>query len=334
MKLLRNPDAKRELLIFALSGLVFTGIGFFLSVRCGLLALAICTVYFLTVLLFVARRYRAIAALAEQVGRVLHGQEKLVTMRDEEGELAILASEIGKMTVRLKEQSDRLTGEQVRLTEAIQDMFHQIRTPLTGINLTVSLLQEEDLTAERRSRLTRDLSRQSERIRWLVETLLKLSKIDAGTAVFRPETIPAEALIEQAVSPLRIPMELREQTLRIHADGTSFFVDPAWTAEALSNLLKNCMEHTPPGGTIDVDARETALFSELTIKDSGPGFDQADIPRLFERFYKGKNATPESVGIGLALARSVVAAQNGTIAAANAPSGGACFTIRFYKNIV
>ena len=334
MKLLRNPDVKRELLILALSGLVFTGIGFFLSVRCGLLALAICAVNLLTVLLFVARRYRAIAALAEQVGRVLHGQEKLVTMRDEEGELAILASEIGKMTVRLKEQSDRLTEEQVRLTEAIQDMFHQIRTPLTGINLTVSLLQEEDLTAERRSRLTRDLSRQSERIRWLVETLLKLSKIDAGTAVFRPETIPAEALIEQAVSPLRIPMELREQTLRVCAGNTSLTADPAWTAEALSNLLKNCMEHTPPGGTIDVDARETALFSELTIKDSGPGFDQADIPRLFERFYKGKNATPESVGIGLALARSVVAAQNGTIAAANASSGGACFTIRFYKNIV
>lgn len=334
MKLLRNPDVKRELLIFALTGLVFTGIGFFLSVRCGLLALAFSAVSLGTAFLFVSRRYRAIASLAEQVGRVLHGQEKTVTVREEEGELAILSAEIGKMTVRLKEQSERLTEEKVRLTEAIQDIFHQIRTPLTGINLTVSLLQEEDLTAERRSRLTRDLSRQSERIRWLVETLLKLSKIDAGTAVFRPETIPAEELIGRAVSPFRIPMELREQTLRIRTGCASFSVDPGWTAEALSNLLKNCMEHTPPGGTIDIEARETALFCELTVKDSGPGFDKEDIPRLFERFYKGKNATPESVGIGLALARSVIAAQNGTITAANAPSGGACFTIRFYKNIV
>ena len=334
MKLLRNPGVKRELFVFLVSGAIFAGIGFFLSVRCGLLTLAFAVFNFCAVLLFVSRRYRAVASMAEQVGRVLHGQERAMIGREEEGELAILSTEIGKMTVLLREQADRLTEDKVRLTEAIQDIFHQIRTPLTGINLTASLLEEEDLTVERRRRLTRDLSRQSERIRWLVETLLKLSKIDAGTAVFRPETVPAEALIEQAVSSLRIPMELREQTLRIHADGTSFFVDPAWTAEALSNLLKNCMEHTPPGGTIDVEARETALFSELTIKDSGPGFDQADIPCLFERFFKGKNATPESVGIGLALARSVVAAQNGTIAAANAPSGGACFTIRFYKNIV
>ena len=238
------------------------------------------------------------------------------------------------MTVRLREQADRLTEDKVRLTEAIQNMFHQIRTPLTGINLTISLLQEEDLTPERRSRLTRDLSRQSERIRWLVETLLKLSRIDAGTAVFLPEAIPAEELIEAAAAPFRIPMELRDQTLRVRADDAVFAVDPAWTAEAVSNLLKNCMEHTPPGGTIEVEARETALFSELVVTDSGPGFDPADVPHLFERFYKGKNATPESVGIGLALARSVAAAQNGTIAAANAPSGGARFTIRFYKSIV
>ncbi|MBO6052209.1 MAG: HAMP domain-containing histidine kinase [Clostridia bacterium] len=334
MKLLRNPDVKRELLIFALTGLVFTVIGFFLSVRCGVLMLAFCAVNLCTVFWFVTRRYHSIASMAEQVGRVLHGQEESMTGREEEGELAILSTEIGKMTVRLKEQSDRLTEEKVRLTEAIQDMFHQIRTPLTGINLTISLLQEEDLTAERRTRLTRDLSRQSERIRWLVETLLKLSKIDAGTAVFRPETIPADALIEQAAAPIRIPMELRDQTLRIRADGTSFFADPAWTAEAISNLLKNCMEHTPPGGRIDVAARDTALFTELTVTDSGPGFDPEDIPHLFERFYKGKNATPESVGIGLALARSVIAAQNGTITAANTLSGGACFTIRFYKSVV
>ena len=334
MKLLRNPDVKRELLILALTGLVFTGIGFFLSVRCGLLILAFFAVTLGLALFFLFRRYRAIASLAEQVGRVLHGQEKAMTGHEQEGELAILSTEIGKMTVRLREQSDRLMEDKVRLTEAIQDIFHQIRTPLTGINLTVSLLQEEDLTAERRSRLARDLSRQSERIRWLVETLLKLSKIDAGTAVFRPEAIPAEALIEQAALPFKIPMELRDQTLRIRAEDVCFAVDPAWTAEAISNLLKNCMEHTPPGGMIEVEARETALYSELTVTDSGAGFESEDLPHLFERFYKGKDAASDSIGIGLALTRSVVAAQNGTITAANAPSGGACFTIRFYKSIV
>ena len=334
MKLLRNPGVKRELFVFLVSGAIFAGIGFFLSVRCGLLTLAFAVFNFCAVLLFVSRRYRAVASMAEQVGRVLHGQERAMIGREEEGELAILSTEIGKMTVRLREQADRLTEDKVRRTEAIQDIFHQIRTPLTGINLTASLLEEEDLTVERRRRLTRDLSRQSERIRWLVETLLKLSKIDAGTAVFRTETVPAEDLIGQAAAPFRIPMELRDQTLRIRAEDAVFAVDPAWTAEAVGNLLKNCMEHTPPGGEVAIEARETALFSELTVTDSGPGFDPADVPHLFERFYKGKNATPESVGIGLALARSIVAAQNGTITAANGPSGGARFTIRFYKSVV
>lgn len=334
MKLLRNPDVKRELLLLSLTGLVFTGIGFFVSVRCGFLILSFFAVTFGLAVCFIFRRYRAIASLAEQVGRVLHGQEKDLNGREEEGELAILSTEIGKMTVRLREQSDRLTEDKVRLTEAIQNIFHQIRTPLTSINLTASLLKEEDLTAERRSRLTRDLSRQSERIRWLVETLLKLSKIDAGTAVFRPETVPAEKLIEQAAAPFKIPMELRDQTLRIRAEDVQYTVDPAWTAEAVSNLLKNCMEHTPPGGRIEVEARETALYSELTVTDSGTGFESEDLPHLFERFYKGKNAASDSIGIGLALTRSVVAAQNGTVTAVNAPSGGACFTIRFYKSIV
>ena len=334
MKLLRNPDVKRELLVFSLIGIVFTGIGFFFSLRDGLLTLGFCALTFGAVFFFVRRRYRAIASLAEQVGKVLHGQEQTLTRRTEEGELAILSTEIEKMTVRLREQSDRLTEEKVRLTEAIQDMFHQIRTPLTSINLTVSLLQEEDSSPERRSRLTRELSRQSERIRWLVETLLKLSKIDAGTAVFRADSVSVEELVERAASPLRIPMELRDQTLRVDVGGVTFTGDLGWTTEALANLLKNCMEHTPPGGTIEVKARETALFSELTVTDTGPGFEKEDLPHLFERFYKGRNASPESVGIGLALARSVIAAQNGTIAAANGPEGGARFTIRFYKSIV
>ena len=334
MKFFRNRDVKRELLALLITCALFTGIGFFFSVREGLLTLAFCIVISAVALFFIRRRYRAISSLAEQVGRVLHGQESALIRKTEEGELAILSTEIEKMTVRLREQSDRLTEDKVRLTEAIQDMFHQIRTPLTSINLTASLLRDEELTPERRSRLIRDLTRQSERIRWLVETLLKLSKIDAGTAVFRADSVSVEELVERAASPLKIPMELRDQTFRTDVEGVTFTGDLGWTTEALANLLKNCMEHTPPGGTVEVEARETALFTELTVTDSGSGFDPEDLPHLFERFYKGKNAAPESVGIGLALARSVIAAQNGTISAANAPSGGARFTIRFYKSVV
>ena len=238
------------------------------------------------------------------------------------------------MTTRLQEQANQLSSDKQQLTEAIQDIFHQIRTPLTSMNLLVSMLGEEDLPYDRRLSMTHELRRQLERVQWLVETLLKLSKIDAGTAQFRSEPVSVAELIEKAAQPLRIPMELREQSLTIRATEEHFAGDLNWTAEALGNILKNCMEHTPVGGTITVTTEETALFTEIVVEDNGPGISKEDLPYLFDRFYKGEGSSDDSVGIGLALSRSIIAAQNGTIKAENVPTGGARFTIRFYKSVI
>ena len=238
------------------------------------------------------------------------------------------------MTTRLQEQANQLSSDKQQLTEAIQDIFHQIRTPLTSMNLLVSMLGEEDLPYDRRLSMTRELRRQLERVQWLVETLLKLSKIDAGTAQFRSDLVSVAELIEKAAQPLRIPMELREQSFTVHKTGEHFTGDLNWTTEALGNILKNCMEHTPVGGVITVTAEETALFTEIIVEDSGPGISKADLPYLFDRFYKGEGSSDDSVGIGLALSRSIIAAQNGTIKVENVPTGGARFTIRFYKSVI
>lgn len=334
MKDLRNPELKRELLVYAVITVAAAIVGCCFAPLCGALALALGAALCAAHLHFARRRYRQMAELAQSLDRILHGQEDVLIAQSAEGELSILNSELHKMTARLKEQSDLLTAEKIRLTEAIQDIFHQIRTPLTSMNLFVSMLGAEDVPDERRLQLTRELKRQLERVQWLVETLLKLSKIDAGTAQFRRDSVSVRELIDAAADPLRIPMELREQTLTVLAADEQFTGDLSWTTEALSNLLKNCTEHTPAGGAVSVTATETALFTELAVEDNGPGFDRADIPHLFERFYKGKNASDASVGIGLALARSVVAAQNGTLTAANRPSGGARFTMRFYKTVI
>ena len=168
----------------------------------------------------------------------------------------------------------------------------------------------------------------------LIEDILKLSKLDAGVVRFEAEPITAAALTERAVRSLRIPMELREQKLVLELEDARLTVDPAWTAEALGNILKNCVEHTPAGGTLTVTARQTPIFTELTVTDTGPGLDPEDLPRLFERFYRGKDAGENSIGIGLALARQIIAAQNGTVQAANNPGGGARFTLRFYAGTV
>ncbi len=332
MKDWNNPELRRELYLYGLMALVFLALGLLFPSAAALLGLGAALAGGGLHWAFQHRRYREIAALSRSIDRVLHGQEQLLD-DSAEGELAILRSEIRKMTVQLRESADLLQQDKTELSQALADISHQLRTPLTSMNLTVSLLPGANEDGQR-LRLTRELKRSLERIDWLVETLLKLSKLDAGVVRFEPEPVTAAALTELAVRNLRIPMELREQRLVLALDDAALTVDPAWTAEALGNVLKNCVEHTPAGGTLTVAARQTPIFTEITVTDSGPGIDPADLPRLFERFYRGKDASEHSIGIGLALARQIVAAQNGVIQAANNPGGGARFTLRFYVGTV
>ena len=166
-----------------------------------------------------------------------------------------------------------------------------------------------------------------------METLLKISKLDVGTVKLLHNPVRVVDLIARAAEPLAISMDLRDQRLVVCCKEEAFAGDLVWTAEALGNILKNAMEHTPTGGTVTVTAMETALFTQITVEDTGPGFDSKDIPHLFERFYKGSNASENSYGIGLALARTVITAQNGTLQAMNGESG-ARFVIKFYKQVI
>lgn len=332
MKDLKNPELKRELLFYGLIALVFGALGLLVSLWAGLLGLGAGLAGGGLHWFFLHRRYQEIAALSRSMDRILHGQDQLLD-DSAEGELAILRSEIRKMTLRLRDAADQLRQDKRDLTQALADVSHQLRTPLTSMNLTVSLLAEARDDGQQ-LRLTRELKRSLERVDWLVETLLKLSKLDAGVARFEPEPMTAAALIDRAARNLRIPMELRDQRLELSPGDAALTVDPAWTAEALGNILKNCVEHTPVGGTIAVTARQTPIYTELTVTDTGPGIDPEDLPRLFERFYRGKHADENSIGIGLALARQIVAAQNGTVSAGNRPEGGAKFTLRFYVGAV
>ena len=351
-KVLKNPEVKRESLIYIVFSLLAGAGGFALRILFALsnglsgriarevsgftgAAVFFTGIFFSFVhLWFSGKRYSRISDLSDSVDSILHGAENIPLPDSGEGELSILVSEIKKMTVRLKEQSDLLSADKIRLTDAIADIFHQIRTPLTSMNLVVTLLSDEDLDYQKRIRLTRELKRQLERIQWLIESLLKLSKIDAGTAVFESKEVPVKKLLERASEPFLIPMELRGQQLEITSGSESYVGDFQWSVEAVGNILKNAMEHTPEGGSIKVTASETALYTELVVEDSGEGFFQEDIPHIFERFYKGKNAGESSIGIGLALSRAIITAQNGTVKAENSPEGGARFVIRFYKNII
>lgn len=333
MKMLRNPEIKKSLLCYLILTLVLSVGAFVISVPCGIYVLCTCLLFVAIYLLIMHRRCKRIAELSERIDRILHGESDISFEAYTEGELGVLQSEISKMTVRLREQQQRLINDKVYLADSIADISHQIRTPLTSINLIVDFLSQPELDEQRRMELVHELDVLLSRIDWLIVALLKISKLDAGTAHFQAEEVALADLVAKAVSPVLIPIELKEQTLEISAEG-SFVGDLSWTSEALGNIVKNCMEHTPTGGRIEIAAKETPLYAEITVSDSGNGIDKDDLPHVFERFYKGKNSSGNSFGIGLALARMIVTSQNGTLKAENKPEGGAKFTMRFYKGAV
>ena len=170
------------------------------------------------------------------------------------------------------------------------------------------------------------------RMEWLSTSLLKLSRLDAGVVVFRAERIEVKSLIDAALRSLLIPMELHDITLQINVpEGITILGDSGWLTEAIQNIIKNCMESAGDGGTIELACEDNILFTEITVHDNGEGFQKEDLPHLFDRFYRGKNSDAAGYGIGLALCKTIITQQGGTITAKNHPQGGAIFSIRFPK---
>ena len=333
IKLLKNKEIRHALLWQMLVAAAGCTVSFCVDVHAGVAAVAMCLTLILIYYISTYMRYKKIRSLSEDINKLLHGDHSISIQNYCEGELGILHSEIYKMTVRLREQQQRLLQDKTYLADSLADISHQIRTPLTSINLLVQLLSEADLTEERRYRLTRELFQLLSRIDWLITVLLKISKLDAGTVQFKRETISMESLLRKACEPLLVPMELRGQTLKIQASG-DFTGDVSWTCEALGNIVKNCMEHTPQNGIIEIEAEENALYTQVIIADNGTGIAGEDMPHIFERFYKGKNSDDQSFGVGLALSRMIITRQNGTVKAENRKIKGARFIIRFYKGTV
>lgn len=333
IKLLKNKEVRKALLWQMLLSAAACAVCFFFDIRAGLTAAGLSLLLMLVFCISTYKRYQRISSLADDINQVLHGDSSIDFDSYSEGELSILHSEIYKMTVRLREQQQKLLSDKEYLADSLADISHQIRTPLTSINLLVERLSATGLTDECRHQLANELYELLGRIDWLITTLLKISKLDAGTVQFNKETVSLEMLINKSCAPLLIPIELRGQELIIRAEG-DFYGDSAWTSEAVGNIVKNCMEHTPDGVRIEINAVETALYSEIVIKDNGTGISPEDLPHIFERFYKGKDSDGKSFGIGLALSRMIIAGQKGTVKAENRKNAGAMFTLRFYKGTV
>lgn len=335
MRFWHNPQIKRALLIGG--GITLAGVlaGWLLSPAAAVLAILLSAAFILWFILVSRRRFEAIADLSCRLDGILHGGAPFSFDDQEEGELAVLRSEVYKMTLTLRHQAELLVRDKRYLADSLADISHQLRTPLTSMNMIVSFLQQPDLTPERKRELLRDMQTLLSRMDWLMVALLKISKIDAGTVTFDRKPVKLRDVVNKAAEPLAVPMELRGQTLHLEGEAEALFMgDLAWTTEAVENILKNCMEHTPPDGDIWVSWQETPLYTELTIHDSGIGIAAEDLPHIFERFYRGQNSQSSGFGVGLSLSRMIVTSQNGTVIAQNHPRGGSQFVIKFYKQVV
>src|SRR5512142_1167167 len=289
-------------------------------------------------ILLLVRYQRAVSAQVAGLSAYLHqieaGDYALDVRDNGEGSFSLLKNDLYKVTVRLREQAELLQRDKTALSNLIADISHQIKTPLTSLGVLADLLAEDPPEADRRTFVER-LRAQLGRIQWLVAALLKLARLDAGTAAFKSEPVDVRRLIERALEPLQIPLEIKKQRLMIHGDrGVSFTGDLNWSAEALTNIVKNCIEHTPEGGKIEIAYAANALYAEITVSDNGEGIPNHHLPDIFNRFYRGTNAGENSVGIGLALAKAIFTAQGGDISVRSQPGVGTSFTIQFFRGVV
>jgi signal transduction histidine kinase len=275
-----------------------------------------------------------VADLSGYLRRIDSGDYSLDVRDNGEGSFSLLKNDLYKVTVRLREQAELLQKDKTALSNLIADISHQIKTPLTSMGVLADLLVDDPPKADRRAFVER-LRAQLGRSQWLVAALLKLARLDAGTAAFKNEPVDVRRLIDRALEPLQIPLEIKKQHLELHGDNDASFIgDLNWSAEALTNVVKNCIEHTPEEGKIEISYSANTLYAEIIVRDNGEGIAERDLPNIFNRFYRGENTSENNIGIGLALAKAIFTAQGGDVSVNSQRGVGTTFNIRVFHGVV
>lgn len=249
-----------------------------------------------------------------------------------EDELSILKNEIYKTTVMLKEAADNSNIDKINLKKSLEDISHQLKIPLTSILVMLdNLIDDPDMDINIRNDFIRDIKREVVNIKFLVQAILKLSKFDSNTIHFIKEDIQVVDIIDEAIKNVSTLCDLRNITIDKNGKGKEKIkCDFKWQVEAITNILKNCIDHSQDNQKIIVSYEQSNTYSMIKIQDFGDGISKKDIKHIFERFYKGENATPESIGIGLALSKTIIEEDNGKITV-ESDENGTIFTIKYYK---
>lgn len=250
-----------------------------------------------------------------------------------EDELSILKNEVYKTTIMLKETAENSVQDKVNLKDSLSDISHQLKTPLTSITIMIDNISENpEMDKETRIEFVKDIKREIINVNFLVNSILKLSELDANSVKFINKEISLQDIVKESIKNVSVLCDLKNvEIIQKVNKNIKISCDFKWQVEAITNILKNCVEHSKDNSKIDISYEENKIYSKVEIKDYGVGIEEEDLPHIFERFYKGKNSSSESVGIGLALAKSIIESNNGYVSVESEVKKGTIFTIKYFK---
>ena len=249
-----------------------------------------------------------------------------------EDELSILKNELYKITIMLKEDAENSKKDKLKLKDSLSDISHQLKTPLTSINIMLdNILDNPEMDNNTKEKFIQNIKREITNISSLVGEILKLSKFDASVIKFEEQQVFINDLVKSAISNVEMMAELKNINIEVtNQDNIKLVCDAKWQTEAITNILKNCIEHSKENSTITIDIDSNKIYKQITIRDNGEGIDEKDLPHIFERFYKGKNSSKDSVGIGLALAKTIIEKNNGSVKVDSKKGKQTTFIIKYY----
>lgn len=276
---------------------------------------------------------KKINEITKYIEEIKRGNYKLNIEENTEDELSILKNELYKITIMLKEVAENSQKDKTTLKDSLSDISHQIKTPITSILIMLdNILSDENMPEDIKKDFIKDIKREIVNIKFLVESILKLSKIDSNSIKFIKKEVFIKDIINEAVKNVSMLSELKNIEIIVSGDDSiKTICDLKWQVEAITNILKNCIEHSYENKKIYINYNQNNMYTELKIEDNGTGIDAKDLPHIFERFYKGKNSSSDSVGIGLALSKSIIESNNGYIQVDSELNKGTTFIIKYLK---
>lgn len=283
--------------------------------------------------LYDKNKSKKIKEITKMISKINNRQFDIDINDFNEGELSILKNEISKTTIMLRQVADNSINDKLNLKDSLGDISHQLKTPLTSITIMIdNILDNPDMNEKTRKKFLINIKREILNINFLVMSLLKLSKFDANVVKFNKESVYLKDIIIESIKNVSMIKELKNITIKVSGDDNiKLLCDFKWQVESITNILKNSIEHTKEYGTVEVNYSENKLYTRILIKDNGKGIDNDDLPHIFDRFYKGKNGSNDSFGIGLSLSKTIIEKEGGSITVKSTPNIGTIFTIKYLK---